>query len=156
MNKNDIVGTPCQQENADQWAKEDRIRWVEWRVRELTIKNGKYVDERGKWLLDEKAAGGRKFAPGDKVADYAVWLLKVRDNLSWHQIAYRFFSSATEENIEKYELRVRRMFNRVEQNHEGSKKYRPKRLSEHDKLLLQAVMLGAIPVYVSDEPNSNL
>ncbi len=48
------------------------------------------------------------------------------------------------------------MFNRVEQNHEGSNKYKPKRFSEHDKLLLQAVMLGAVPVYISNEPDSNL
>jgi hypothetical protein len=30
-----------------------------------------------------------------------VWLLEVRDGLSWHQIAYRFFTSANEESIEK-------------------------------------------------------
>jgi len=44
------------------------------------------------------------------VADYAVLLLKVRDDLGWRQIAYRFFPSATENEIGKYELRVRRMY----------------------------------------------
>ncbi len=83
------------------------------------------------------------------MADYAVWLLKVRDDLSWHQSAYRFFPTATEEDIEKYELRVRRVYDRVERNHPGSKKFKPPRLSERDKLLLQVVMLGVIPVYVS-------
>lgn len=143
----------CRPENAKSdtvqrldWPRDDKIRWVEWRIRELTIQDGKYVDERGKWLLEEKAAGGRKFAPGDKVADYAVWLLKDRDGLSWHQIAYRFFPAATEEKIEVFESQVRRAYNRVERNHPGSKRFKPKPLSKEDKLLLQAVMYGAIPI----------
>jgi len=37
------------------WPPEDRIRWVEWRIRELTIRRGKYVDDRGRWLLEEQA-----------------------------------------------------------------------------------------------------
>jgi hypothetical protein len=152
MVKNDTVETPCVAGNRIPWKREDCIRWVEWRVGELTVERGKYVDERGRWLLEENAAGGRKLAPGDKVADYAVWLLKVRDGLSWHQIAYRFFPSATEEDIDKYELRVRRIYNRIERNHPGSKTFKPPRLSERDKLLLQAVMLGVIPVYVSATP----
>jgi hypothetical protein len=126
------------------WPKDDKIRWVEWRIRELTIQEGKYVDQRGKWLLEEKAASGRKLALGDKVADYAVWLLKERDGLSWHQIAYRFFPAATEEKIEAFESRVRRAYGRVERNHPGSRQFKPKPLSEEDKLLLQAVTYGAI------------
>ncbi len=125
------------------WGQEDRVRWVEWRVRELTIERGKYVDERGKLLLEEKAARGRKLVWGDAVADYAVWLLKERDGLSWHQIAYRFFPAATEDHIETFESRVRRAYGRVERSHPGSKHYKPAPLSEHDKLLLQAVTLGA-------------
>jgi len=159
MVKNDRVETPCVAVNRIPWKREDCIRWVEWRIGELTVQRGKYVDERGRWLLEEKAVGGRKLAPGDKVADYAVWLLKVRDNLSWHQISYRFFPFATEEDIGKYELRVRRMYGRVERNHPGSKRFKPPRLSKDDKLLLQAVMLGVIPVYVSAtsaEPSSDL
>ena len=153
MVKNDIVdGLDAANDLRISWPREDCIRWVEWRIRELTIQNGQYIDGRGKWLLEENAAGGRRLALGDKVADYAVWLSKVRDKLSWHQIAYRFFPSATEEDIEKYELRVRRAFKRVEQNHEGSRKYKPKRFFENDKLLLQAVMQGAIPDYISNEP----
>ena len=128
------------------WPKEDRIRWIEWRIRELTIQNGKYVDERGKWLLEEKAAGGRALALGDKVADYAIWLLKERDGLSWHQIAYRFFPTATEDEIETFESRVRRIYNRVERNHPGSKRFNPKPLSREDKLLLQAVIHGAVVI----------
>ena len=34
-----------------------------------------------------------------QLVDYAVWLLHVRDGLCWHQIAYRFFPKATEEDI---------------------------------------------------------
>ncbi len=126
------------------WPKEDKIRWVEWRIRELTIQEGKYMDQRGKWLLEEKAAGDRKLAPGDKVTDYAVWLLKERDGLSWHRIAHRFFPAATEEEIETFESRVRRTYDRVERNHPGSKNFKPRPLSEEDKLLLQAVRHGAI------------
>jgi hypothetical protein len=152
MPENDIVETQIPARNLLPWERDDCIRWVEWRIRELTVRGGEYVDERGRWLLEEKAAGGRKLSPGDKVADYAVWLLKVRDKLSWHQIGYRFFPSATEENIGKYELRVRRIYDRVEKNHPGSKTFKPQRLSKVDNLLLQAVMLGVIPVYVSDTP----
>jgi hypothetical protein len=125
-----------------------RISWVEWRVRELTIRNGAYVDDRGKWLLEEKMAGGRKFSLGDKVAEYAVWLLKTRDGLSWHQIAYRFFVLANEQEIEKLESRLRRVYDRVERSHPGSTKYKPPRLSELDKLTMEAVRLGAIPVFL--------
>lgn len=135
------------------WPLDDRIRWVEWRVRELTIKDGHYTNERGRWLLEEKAAGGNRFVLGDEIADYAVWLLKVRDTLSWHQIAYRFFPGATEAEIEKYESKVRRAYTRVEKHHPGSEAYVPEKLSEHDEVLLQAVMLGVIPVYVSNSPD---
>jgi hypothetical protein len=128
------------------WPKEDQIRWVEWRIRDLTIQKGKYLDQRGKWLLEEKTAGGRRLALVDKVADYAVWLLKERDGLSWHQIAYTFFPAATEEEIETFESRVRRAYDRVERNHPGSKNCKPRPLSEEDKLLLQAVIHGAIPI----------
>jgi hypothetical protein len=155
MIKNDTVDTACIGENQIPWPQEDRIRWVEWRIRELTIESGEYVDQRGRWLLEEKGAGGRKLAPGDEVADYAVWLLNERDELSWHQIAYRFFPSATEEDIEKYESRVRRTFDRVERNHPGSKKYVPQRLSKDEKLLLRAAMLGVIPVSMSVSPESD-
>lgn len=155
MVKNDIAGSQSSEGNAISWDREDCIRWVEWRIRELTIESGKYIDERGELLLEEKAANGRKFKLGDKVADYAVWLLKVRDNLSWHQLAYRFFPSATEGDIEKYELRIRRIYDRVERNHPGSKKYVPQRLSKDEKLLLQAAMLGVIPAYMSDSPDSD-
>lgn len=129
--KNDTVATVP-------WQQDDRIRWVEWRIRELTIQGGRYVDERGKWLLEEIAAGGRKFVLEDQVGDYAVWLLKERDGLSWHQIAYRFFPAATEEEIEVFESRVRRAFKRVERNHPGSKQFKPPPLSQAVKLLLQA------------------
>ena len=124
------------------WESEDRVRWVEWRVRELTIQRGEYTDERGKILLEAKAAGGRKLALGDRVAEYAVWLLKERDGLSWHQLAYRFFPNATEENIETFESRVRRVYNRVERNHPGSKHYKPLRQSERDDKLLRSVIFG--------------
>jgi hypothetical protein len=124
------------------WPLDDRVRWVEWRVRELTIEAGQYVDERGKLLLETKAAGGQKLTWGDKVADYAVWLLKERDGLSWHQIAYQFFPWAVEKQIETYESKVRRAYYRVERNHPGSKRFRPKPLSERDRLFLQAAIFG--------------
>jgi hypothetical protein len=137
--KNDTVPTFA-------WPKEDRIRWVEWRIREWTIQEGEHVDPRGKWLLEERAVGGRQLTLGDEVADYAVWLLKERDGLSWHQLAYRFFPAATEEEIETFESRVRRAYNRVERNHPGSEQFKPKQLSKEDELLLQAVIHGAIPI----------
>ncbi len=146
--KNDTVPTFA-------WPREDKIRWVEWRIRELTIQEGKYVDQRGKWLLEEKASGGRKLTLGDKVADYAVWLLKERDGLSWHQIAYRFFPAATEEEIETFESRVRRVYDRVERNHPGSKQFKPTPLSKEDKLLLQAVSHGAILIPSSAAPDAS-
>jgi len=148
--KSDTVESRSPEGDSIGWPLDDRIRWVEWRVRELTIKKGQYVDQRGRWLLEEKAAGGRKFVLSDKVADYAVWLLKVRDGLSWHQIAYRFFPGATEGEIEKHESKVRRAFARVEKHHPGSEAYVPQKLSERDEMLLEAVMLGVIPVYISD------
>jgi hypothetical protein len=133
------------------WSKENRIRWVEWRVRELTIEEGQYIDERGKWLLEEKAAGGRKLMWGDQVADYAVWLLKERDGLSWHQIAYRFFPSATEAEIEKYESKVRRAYARVERHHDGSKNFKASPLSKDETQLLETLMLGVkvIPIEIA-------
>jgi hypothetical protein len=149
MAKNNTADTSRVSEGRIPWPVEDCIRWVEWRIRELTIRSGKYVDERGRWLLEEKAVGGRKLVPGDKVADYAVWLLKLRDGLSWHQIAYRFFPSAPEKDVEKYELRVRRMYGRVERNHPGSRVFKPRRISQEDKLLLHSVMLGVTPLYIS-------
>ena len=130
------------------WGKEDRIRWVEWRVRELTVEDGQYIDERGKWLLEEKAAGGRKLTFGDDVADYAVWLFKERDDLSWHQIAYRFFPYATEADIEKYESKVRRAYARVDRNHEGSKNFRASPLSKDAQQALQAMMSGVMVIPV--------
>jgi hypothetical protein len=126
------------------WPKEDKLRWVEWRIRELTIEGGEYMDQRGTWLLEENAVGGRILALGDKVAEYAVWLLKERDGLSWHQIAHRFFPAATEEEIETFESRVRRVYNRVERNHPGSKRFNPAPLSKEDKLLPQAALHGMI------------
>jgi hypothetical protein len=129
------------------WPREDRIRWVEWRIRELTIKAGKYIDERGRWLLEDKAGAGRKFPWRDKdeITDYAVWLLKYRDDLSWHQLAYRFFPTPTEDHIEGQESKIRRAFSRVE------RKFKPGPFPEHEKLLMQAVMQGAIPVFVQPE-----
>jgi hypothetical protein len=139
MAKNDTVEAQVSETNLHPWMLEDRIRWVGWRIRELTIQDGKYIDQRGKWLLEEKAAGGRRLKPGDAVANYAVWLLKMRDGRSWHQIAYTFFPFATEEHIEGYESKLRRMFARVESNHPGSKKFRPQLLSPQDKLLLRGL-----------------
>lgn len=152
--KNDTVNTPCMEGNHIPWPQEDCIRWVEWRVRELTIEGGEYVDERGRWLLEGKGVGGRKLAPGDMVADYAVWLLKERDGLSWHQIAYRFFPTATEDVIEKYESRVRRVHERIERNHPGSKNFKQPRITELDKVLLQAITLGVFPVFIADTTSS--
>jgi hypothetical protein len=151
--KSDTAGGRSLKERRVAWPQEDRIRWIEWRVRELTIKNGQYIDERGKWLLEQKAAGGRRFVLGDKIADYVVWLLKVRDGLSWHQIAYRFFPGATEDEIEKFESKVRRAYARVERSHPGSEAYVPEELFERDEILLEAVMLGVIPVCVSGGPD---
>jgi hypothetical protein len=78
--------------------------------------------------------------------------MKERDALSWHQIAYRFFPSATEEDIEKYESKVRRIYNRIEKNHPGSKTFKRPRLSECDRVVLQAITSGVIPIYVSSTP----
>ena len=118
---------------------------------EETVAEGEYIDERGRWLLEESAARGQQLTPLDVVADYAVWLLKVRDKLSWHQIAYRIFPFATEPHKEGYESRVRRMFNRVEKSHPGSKSFKRTPLSKEDKMTLQAIMLGVVPIYIRTE-----
>jgi hypothetical protein len=154
MAKNDTVTNETEIKKRAPWNLDHRINWIEWRVRELTIKKGQYVDDRGQWLLEEKAAGGRKLTPGDQIADYAVWLLKVRDDLSWHQIAYRFFPYATEEHIEAYESKVRRMFDRVERGHPGSSLFKPTPLSKEDRVLVEAIMLGVIPVYLEGKNQS--
>jgi hypothetical protein len=156
MAKNNTVDARRPKAGRIPWGLEDRIRWVEWRIRELTISKGKYTDERGRWLLEGKAAGGRKFEPGDAVSDYAVWLLHLRDGLSWHQLACRFFPFATEESVEKFELRVRRMFDRVERHHPGSEEFKPQPLSRQDKLLLRSVAYGVVPVYLSAPDNFDL
>jgi len=153
MVKNDIAEARKKGALRFPWSKEHRISWVEWRIRELTIRDGKSIDQRSEWLLVERAAGGRKLEPGDKVADYAVWLFWVRDGLSWHQIAYRFFPSATERDIGKYVLRVRRMYNRVERNHPGSATYKPPKHSEQEKLLLEALRAGVVPIFVAAPVN---
>ena len=151
MTKDNTAGVPFAGADRISWGLEDRIRWVEWRIRELTISQGKYVDERGRWLLEEKAVGGRKLEPGDQLADYAAWILHARGDLSWHQLAYRFFPFATEEHIEGYKSKVRRMSERVERKHPGSKLFRPSPLSREDKHLLNAVMLGVVPVYLEKD-----
>lgn len=148
MTQNNTVETSNSAVNRTEWPVEDCIRWVEWRVRELTIREGKYVDDRGKWLLEEKRGGGRRLVPGDMVADYAVWLLHVRDDASWHQLAHQFFPFATEAHIEAYESKLRRTFRKVERMHPGRKSFRPSPLSKEEKLLLDAVKLGAIPIYL--------
>lgn len=156
MAKNDTVKEVGERGLRTPWEQDDCVRWVEWRIRELTIREGKYADERGKWLLEAKAAGGRKFTTGDAVAEYGIWLLKVRDGLQWHQIAYRFFPSATEEDIEKYKSRVRRIFERVEKNHPGSALYESPTLSDREETVLEAVIQGVIPVYISDSAQSDV
>ena len=152
MTGNDTEEDKTKQRNQFEWSLDDRIRWVEWRIRQLTIRNGQYIDGRAKWLLEERALGGRRLELGDQVADYAVWLLKVRDNLSWHQIAYRCFPGATEKNIEKYESKARRIYDRVERNHPGSKRFEPRPLSKDNEFLLHAMLSGVVPVYISDVP----
>jgi hypothetical protein len=148
MAKNNTPKGPSSKEDGVSWPLDDCIRWVEWRVRELTIRDGNYVDERGRWLLEEKEAGRKRFELEDQVDHYAVWLLKVRDGLSWHQLAYRFFPWATEPGVEGYESRVRRAYNRVEQNHPGSKKFKPAPLTKYSEIVLDAVRSGIIPVYI--------
>jgi hypothetical protein len=150
MNKNDTAKDGPEVPKRLGWSEDQRISWVEWRVRELTIRSGKYIDERGRWLFEEKAAGGRKFNLGDQVADYAVWLLHVRDDQSWHQLAYRFFPNATEEDVDKYEQRLRRVYRRIERQHPGTHAYKPPRLSERDTVVLQAIYAGVIPIYVTN------
>jgi hypothetical protein len=59
---------------------------------------------------------------------------------------YRFFPTATEMDIEKYESKVRRMYNRVAKKLPGSALFKPPRLSKYDRIVLQAVMIGIIPV----------
>jgi hypothetical protein len=154
MNRNDTAKVESDDPKRMAWSVAHRISWVEWRVRERTIKRGEYVDERGRWLLEAKMAGGRKFNLGDEVAEYAVWLFKVRDGLSWHQIAYRFFPTATETEIERYESRIRRVFQRVERRHPGSGHYRPPRLSAQERLILECVRYGVVPVYLDRDNRS--
>ena len=62
------------------WPKEDRIRWVEWRLKERIAKeSGRYADR------DLSAEG----VP-DRIS-LEVWLAKERDGLSWQQIVIKYF-----------------------------------------------------------------
>jgi hypothetical protein len=123
---------------------EDRRRYVEWEVRRLTIKNGEYTDERGKWLLEGKSLKP-EWKEGDELTDFAVWLLKERGK-SWHQIPHYFVFSppANEENIETYESRARRAYDRVERRHPGSKSFKSVPLTEAAQAVLLGVTLAEI------------
>lgn len=61
------------------WPKEDRIRWVEWRIRERIAK------ELGRSDRDLDSEG----IPDKNSLE--VWLAKERDGLSWQQIAIKYF-----------------------------------------------------------------
>jgi hypothetical protein len=128
------------------WSEADRIRWIQYRIWDVAVKNGKYTDDRARWIIEKKAAGGRQVGFGDAVSDYAIWLLKVRDKLSWHQIAYRCFREANEANIETLESRVRRKFNSVERRHPGSASFVPRRLTKKEKLVLEILTSGVMSI----------
>src|SRR5260370_25686426 len=144
MTKSDTVRKALRPKNAFPWGREDCIRWIEWRTRELTVKDGKYTDERALWLLEKKAADGRHVGFGDALADYAIWLLKVRDGLTRHQIVYQCFPKADERIIETLESRVRRRFMKVERNHPGSAHFVPHRLTKQEKFMLEIAMTGVM------------
>jgi hypothetical protein len=96
------------------------------------------VHQRQPFLLSTWVHLGAEFHP---IAPQAA-----HHPLSWHQLAYRFFPSAAEMDIEKYESQVRRMYNRVAKKLPGSVLFKPPRLSKYDRIVLQAVMIGIIPV----------
>ncbi len=59
------------------WPKEDRIRWVEERLRT------QIAFDSGKQDVQLKYKGPRK--------SLEIWLSKERDGLSWHQIVIKYF-----------------------------------------------------------------
>jgi hypothetical protein len=126
------------------------LSFSEYRIWEISVKNGNYTDERARWIVEKKAAAGRQIGFGDPLADYAIWLLKVRDGLSWHQIAYRCFPKASERIIETLESRLRRRFNKVERNHPGSENFVPRKLTKHEKLILEILTIGVMPYQPGD------
>src|SRR5439155_15248328 len=66
------------------WPKEDRIRWVEWRLKERIAKeSGRHADRD----LDAEGIPDR--------ITLEVWLAKERDGLSWQQIAIKYFPQYT-------------------------------------------------------------
>jgi hypothetical protein len=63
------------------WPKEDRIRWVEWRLNERRSQEAGRNPHRN---LDAEGIPDRRALE--------VWLSKVRDKLSWQQIVIKYFS----------------------------------------------------------------
>src|SRR2546422_11121861 len=99
------------------WPKEDRIRWVEWRLRERIAK------ESGRSDRDLDA---------EKVPDrisLQVWLAKERDGLSWQQIVIKYFPQYAEHEKRLAGMsKARRVYMLVERALEPKKKESVRRI----------------------------
>ncbi len=77
------------------WEREHLIRWIETRVLRCIAD----VPEEGR----------------PERIDLEVWLAKVRDRLSWQQIALKFFTSKNAASL----MKARRAYARVQRSHPG-------------------------------------
>ena len=77
------------------WSREHLIRWVDTRVQRCIAG----VSEQGR----------------PERVDLEIWLAKVRDGLSWQQIALKFFTSKDAASMSK----ARRAYERVRRSHPG-------------------------------------
>lgn len=86
------------------WPKEDRIRWVEWRLNEWdSLKSGRR----------EPDPEFERSLPA--VKDLEVWLTKERDELSWQQTAIKHFPECTRRSQTAATSMARRAHSRIEE-----------------------------------------
>ncbi len=166
MHKNDTPeNAPNDAPNCHPWPKVDRIRWVEWRVRRLTIYDGRYIDDRGRLLLEERRKElklkltfrVKSNARPDQVAYYAVWLFyeigkEEKKNLSWGKISRALFGDATE----AFRLRARRMHKQVERELLKAEIVRPRampKLRTKSAKLRQLPKERDLPFLFAEEPS---
>jgi hypothetical protein len=92
------------------WEKQHLINWIETRV--------------------IRGIGGVPEAGRPERIDLEIWLAKVRDGLSWQQIALKFFTSKNSASLSK----ARRAYERVQRSHPGVKQKARKRPGPSQRL----------------------
>src|SRR5690348_444104 len=72
----------------ESWRKEDRIRWVEWRLRERTTAEKEKEKDRTELDIDREHELDAAGVPPRLALE--IWLAKDRDSQSWLQIVIKF------------------------------------------------------------------